>query len=116
MITGLVLLAFRFLGDFVMLLSFDVPVGEQGYRGNCEDTDELTPCDLDLYLTLGLSVAWIGLSIVYLTLGKVVLRPSWDSVNRLSNEAAALSFEIKGDTSISLVDEHEDELVPIKND
>ncbi|GBG26546.1 Hypothetical Protein FCC1311_027672 [Hondaea fermentalgiana] len=97
---GLVLLALRFLADTIMQFAFEVPVGEEGYRGECDFTDdEIGICRVDEFVTIALSGAWLFSSLVFLAFGKIVFRPSWDAVNRRvenPSKRSRIEFEIKG--------------------
>lgn len=98
---GLVLLACRFILDTIMQLTLTIPVGDEGYRGTCEDIDDkVTICVMDAVVTSILSGTWILCSIAFLNFGGYIFRPSWDSMNRfVSKEGSSKSrieFEIKG--------------------
>jgi len=99
-ILGLVLLAGRFAADTVMQLSLEIPVGPEGYKGDCDAIpDVVNICNADAIVTAVLSLSWFAASFVFICLGGRLLRPSWYEMNRIIQKGSAKSrveYEIMG--------------------
>mmetsp|Transcript_21173 Transcript_21173/g.34485 ORF Transcript_21173/g.34485 Transcript_21173/m.34485 type:complete len:389 (-) Transcript_21173:20-1186(-) len=101
MLAGLLLLSFRFCGDTLMQVHFDLPTDSgSGYKAACENIkEEFTICEMDWYLTGFLTVAWTAISIVYMLFGGRLLRPDWELVNA---ESRHNEYEVKGTNYIRI--------------
>jgi len=82
MVFGMLVLTMRFVVDTYLQATFELPVGDEGYRGKCyASTGRITVCDLDLWSTGILAAVWIVVSFFFFFLGPIFLRPSWKSMS-----------------------------------
>lgn len=78
---GMLVLFARLAVDTYLQATFEVPIGEDGYRGKCDANDEeITICMLDVWATIILTGIWLVVSFYFLILGPCILRPRWKSL------------------------------------